>query len=437
MIEEVTARSKTILKWSFIYLGTAILLPWNAVLTTAFDMSSFGIGPSVSNEWNALSTNTYSGISLVTVVILFFIASMIPLKLRLYSSFCMLGATLAVMGIVCQIALRQMVTFIVGLICCGLIGLTGSTAQGSSFGLAGLIGDGTSSVALMIGMGFSGLICLVLQIFLKIANPYNSDMSLDEKSHTFAINFLIYASIGAAFVFGALFILPLVYAQPQTKAALAISMNDDGEDMLNNNNDEQLASQTEQATLEADLLSSSAPARSVFRVALDILPMAFSCFNCMFCTFLCFPLPAVLLKPNGTILSAEDVNVWMPIWIVGSYQVSDLLGRQIVDWGLKANQKWTLIASLGRYINLVLISFCYKATSGFFNDFIVKVLVVFILGLSNGWVSSLSFMHAPSRVKRDSEQGLGGFIMTFCLLGGIAVGSVVASKGVLPVLDSM
>jgi equilibrative nucleoside transporter 1/2/3 len=121
------------------------------------------------------------------------------------------------------------------------------------------------------------------------------------------------------------------------------------------------------------------------------------------------------------------------------FNVGDFLGRYVCAiprvriWSAKKLLMLSLARSL--FIPLFLMCNVQRPSSSppavpFINSDVLFMLVLLLFGLSNGYVSSMCMMSAPSlehnpRLKNRKENvDVAATVASFCLVGGLAVGSV-------------
>eukprot|EP00923_Selenidium_pygospionis_P032581 GHVN01057444.1.p1 GENE.GHVN01057444.1~~GHVN01057444.1.p1 ORF type:complete len:143 (+),score=6.09 GHVN01057444.1:3-431(+) len=117
---------------------------------------------------------------------------------------------------------------------------------------------------------------------------------------------------------------------------------------------------------------------------------------------------------------------WLRILTVGAFQIGDVLGRQVASVeSLWVKESWLLPVCLIRCLFLPFICSPGASVSIGFVAFLMQLLVPLLLGLTNGWFSTVGCVYAPRKVA-DSEKGLVGRILGFAIIGGIMGGSWIA-----------
>lgn len=125
----------------------------------------------------------------------------------------------------------------------------------------------------------------------------------------------------------------------------------------------------------------------------------------------------------------EDVHSlvlkdWYPILLVTAYNVFDLVGKCLTALYLLDNPKAAIGFSFGRLLFLPLFWGCLHGPK-FFRTEVPVTLLTCLLGLTNGYLTSVLFIMAP-KVVQLQHAGTAGVVMVLFLVVGLAIGSVVA-----------
>ncbi|XP_059656057.1 equilibrative nucleotide transporter 1-like [Cornus florida] len=125
----------------------------------------------------------------------------------------------------------------------------------------------------------------------------------------------------------------------------------------------------------------------------------------------------------------EDVHSqilkdWYPILLITGYNVFDLVGKSLTALYLHENAKVAIGASFARLLFLPLFFGCLHGREFFRTEIPVTVLTC-LLGLTNGYFTSVLMILAPKTVQMQRSETAGIVIVLF-LLVGLAVGSVVS-----------
>lgn len=115
---------------------------------------------------------------------------------------------------------------------------------------------------------------------------------------------------------------------------------------------------------------------------------------------------------------------WYAIVLITVYNVFDLVGKSLTAVYLLENSKVAIGASFGRLLFLPLFFGCLHGPE-FFRTEIPVTLLTCLLGLTNGYLTSVLFIMAPKTVPLQHAEPAGIVIVLF-LVVGLAIGSVVS-----------
>lgn len=198
------------IKLSFMYLGMCVLLPYNILLTTSYEMAIYGVTYEVFSKWESLSISIISCSSLLSCSVFSMIAHKIPLSVRMILSYTTLGTIVLIVALTVKFYQGTSVMLFTGIFCCVIIGISTSLAQGSIFGLSGKMKNPAFSISFLSGMGLSGLVCMIFQVLIKIFRPAAKDDSYFTRFNKFEDSFFVFSMIGTVIIFaslGAIFII--------------------------------------------------------------------------------------------------------------------------------------------------------------------------------------------------------------------------------------
>ncbi|CCW68332.1 unnamed protein product [Phytomonas sp. Hart1] len=147
-----------------------------------------------------------------------------------------------------------------------------------------------------------------------------------------------------------------------------------------------------------------------------IYTMQIACFLNFFVTLLIFP--GVFLKINFT-------DIWYTTLVIAIFNFTDFISRGVLIWKkLRISRKMVLILSIARIALIPLVILCgMHIIPGKMPGYILSG----ILGISNGYVGTLSMMYAPTspglRGNGDhamAAQACDGALMLGCSLGALS-----------------
>ncbi|XP_010905297.1 equilibrative nucleotide transporter 1 [Elaeis guineensis] len=121
---------------------------------------------------------------------------------------------------------------------------------------------------------------------------------------------------------------------------------------------------------------------------------------------------------------SEVLKDWYPIMLMAGYNVFDLVGKSLTAFYLLENENIALAACVARLLFYPLFLGCLKGPEFFRTEIPVTVLTC-LLGLTNGYLSSVLMILAPKTVPIQHSETAGIVIVLF-LVFGLAVGSIVS-----------
>ncbi|KAJ9708992.1 hypothetical protein PVL29_000807 [Vitis rotundifolia] len=125
----------------------------------------------------------------------------------------------------------------------------------------------------------------------------------------------------------------------------------------------------------------------------------------------------------------EDVHSkvlkdWYPILLIAAYNVFDLVGKSLTAVYLLENAKIAISTCIARLLFYPLFLVCLHGPK-FFRTEIPVTLLTCLLGLTNGYLTSVLMILAPKAVQLQHAETAGIVIVLF-LVVGLAIGSIVA-----------
>ncbi|TYJ05296.1 hypothetical protein E1A91_A12G154700v1 [Gossypium mustelinum] len=125
----------------------------------------------------------------------------------------------------------------------------------------------------------------------------------------------------------------------------------------------------------------------------------------------------------------EDVHSlvlkdWYPVLLITGYNVFDLVGKSLTAVYLLENAKVAISACVVRLLFFPLFIGCLHGPQLFRTEFPVSLLTC-LLGLTNGYLTSVLMIMAPKSVQIQHAE-TSGIVMLLFLVVGLASGSVIA-----------
>uniref|UniRef100_A0A803JMT2 Solute carrier family 29 member 3 n=1 Tax=Xenopus tropicalis TaxID=8364 RepID=A0A803JMT2_XENTR len=181
----------------------------------------------------------------------------------------------------------------------------------------------------------------------------------------------------------------------------------------------------------SSLNSNSPPIGPILR---KVSMLATCLFYTFFITIIIFPtISASIESVNSKSGSIWTTKYFTPITCFLIYNFSDFCGRQITAWIQSPGPKSKILPTLVflRTLFIPLFMFCnYQPRKHidkvFFQSDVYPVLFIALLGLSNGYLGTLSMIYGPKVVPKELAEGT-AIIMSFFLGLGLAVGSAFSS----------
>lgn len=121
---------------------------------------------------------------------------------------------------------------------------------------------------------------------------------------------------------------------------------------------------------------------------------------------------------------SELLGDWYPILLITSYNVFDLVGKSLTSLYLFENENAAIGACFARLLFYPLYLGCLHGPQFFRTEIPVTVLTC-LLGLTNGYLTSVLMILAPKTVQLQHAETAGILVVLF-LVVGLASGSVVS-----------
>eukprot|EP00461_Guttulinopsis_vulgaris_P004635 UN04637 len=162
------------------------------------------------------------------------------------------------------------------------------------------------------------------------------------------------------------------------------------------------------------------PAPTMISVMEKMWPILITVLMVFIMTFIVFP--GALLAGETTIPKIISSD-WLGVTLITIFNVFDLIGRSAPAYFIAFGPSTLIYAVMARFIMYPFFLLLGPADVWHNTWAVIGLLLVF--SLSNGYLSTLSFIHAGSYVN-DKERAISGGLMSAFLTGGIASGSLIA-----------
>lgn len=376
---------------SFIFLGCALLAPWNSILSSSDYFGSAVFSFSVAYQ----SANIFGLALIVKWGERFSFRSRVLPGLVIY--------------ILCMVGLLAFSSKGVRIALVGVLGLVDALVQGAIFSLAAMLG-GRYVGGVMVGQGVSGVVVSVLHIITK--STIDQDTAGIRKT---TVIFFVLACV--IVVFSMACYMLVVERSPVTKhfldragrirdARFERELNERepeayttlAPDHYHNMQHSYRGAGATAATTAAvgggedEFSGSKASAAAVFR---KTWPMCVAVFFVFAVTLACFPSLTVLLKSRSEHLNSTG---WYVVIMVTLFDVGDLVGRSLPSYSVFANllsDTAVYSASAVRVVFVPLFLFAIKNYEGLNND-AAQYVMMLVFSVSNGYGT---FRRVPARTR--------------------------------------
>ncbi|CAL5209872.1 unnamed protein product [Lathyrus oleraceus] len=383
-------------KWNLAYiiyltLGIGYLFPWNSFIT-AVDYFSY-LYPQASVDRIFAIVSTVVSLSGLFLIILNGHKShayvRINVGLALFVASLLVVPLIDVVYVKGRVGLSNGFYVTVGAV--GVSGVANALVQGSVIGSAGELPERYTQ-AVVVGNAVSGILVSFLRIFTKAV--YTQDASGLQKS----ANVYFFVSIAIMLICMVLYNvaqkLPIIKFYNELKIQATAAEEDNGP------------------------LTGSVWRLTVRDTVRTIKWYGFGIMLIYVVTLAIFP---------GYI--TEDVhsrvlNDWYPILLITCFNVFDFVGKSLTAVYLLENAKIAVGCCVARLLFFPLFFGCLRGPKFFRTEVPVTILTC-LLGLTNGYLTSVLMILAPKTVKLQHAE-TAGIVSVLFLVFGLAVGSIIA-----------
>ncbi|XP_057456921.1 equilibrative nucleotide transporter 1 [Lotus japonicus] len=383
-------------KWQLAYiiyftLGLGYLLPWNAFIT-AVDYFSY-LYPDASVDRIFAVVYMLVGLFGLFLIILYRHKSQAFVRINL--GLALFVVSLLVVPLIDAFYIKGRVGLYGGFyVTAGAVALAGvadALVQGSIVGAAGELPERYMQ-AVIAGTGCSGVLVSVLRIFTKAVYP--QDVSGLQKSAN------LYFAVSIVIMFVCMVLYNVAHKLPIMKYY------------------DELKIQVVNADEDIGPLTGSDWRSTVWDNVGRVKWYGFGIMLIYVVTLAIFP---------GYI--TEDVHSqllkdWYPILLITGYNVFDLVGKSLTAVYLLENAKIAIGSCIVRLLFFPLFFGCLHGPEFFRTEIPVTILTC-LLGLTNGYLTSVLMILAPKTVKLQQSETVGIVCVLFLVIG-LASGSVIA-----------
>eukprot|EP01018_Ginkgo_biloba_P017497 Gb_02631 [translate_table: standard] len=394
---------------TYFILGAGFLLPWNAYITAVDYFSYIYPGEQVDRVFSV----AYMLPCLLFIIILITWASRARARVRINLGLCVFLLTLVVVPImdVAYIKGRRglHLGYSITVAAVVLCGIADALVQGSLIGSAGELPEQYMQ-AVIAGTAASGVLVSGLRILTKAALP--------QDAHGLRISANLY------FIFSAVFMALCLICYNMANRLPVIQYYNDMKKMATESTyllgDEVVNSPTDTEDAVSSELYGATKQRegpNFWHVWKKTQWLGFGLLLIYTVTLSIFP---------GYI--TEDVHShllkdWYPILLITGYNIFDLVGKSLTAFYVLESSSIALGGCFARLLFYPLFLACLHGPK-FFRTEIPVVFLTCLLGLTNGYLTSVLMIIAPKTVPLQ-ESETAGIVMVLFLVVGLAIGSVV------------
>ncbi|XP_054987878.1 equilibrative nucleoside transporter 3 [Sorex araneus] len=409
----------------FFSLGIGGLLPWNFFVTAKeYWIFKFSNGSSPTPGKDAEGSDilnyfeSYLAIastvpSVLCLVANFLLVNRVPVHTRVLTSLTIMLAIFLVMTVLVKVDTSAWTRgfFAVTIVCMAVVSGSATVFNSSVFGMSASF-PMRDSQALISGGAMGGTISAVAALVDLAASSHVTDS---------ALAFFLTADVFLGLCIGLYLLLPRLeyarYYMRPLKPARTLPA------------EEQPPWDAPSSPLLAPT-ASDAPTPPLHPILKKTAGLGFCVVYLLFTTSLVFP----ALSTNIESLHRDSGSPWatkffVPLTTFLLYNVADLCGRQVTAWIQVPGPKSRLLPALVllRTCLVPLLVFCnYQPRrhlhTVLFRSDVYPVVFTSLLGLSNGYLSTLALIYGPKIVPRELAEAT-GVVMSFYLCLGLVLGS--------------
>lgn len=373
-------------------LGAGYLLPWNAFVTAVDYFSYFYPGESVDRVFAVV----YMVVGLVCLLLIIALAQKTNSFVRINLGLALFVAALVAVPVMDVFYVKGDVGVpggyyvSVGLV--GICGIADGLVQSGVIGAAGELPDRYMQ-AVVAGTAASGILVSLLRILTKAVYPQDAQGLRKSANLYFIVSIAV--MVLCTFFYNVAHKLPVIQYYNELKARAV---------------DEE---REEKGTLSTKLWI-----QTLWNVIGTIKWYGFSILAIYVVTLCIFP---------GYITEDVHSNIlkdWYPVLLITCYNVFDLVGKSLTAVYTIGDTKTAIVSSFARLLFLPLFYGCLHGPRVFRTEVPVMVLTC-LLGLTNGYLTSVLFILAPKTVLLQHAE-TAGLVLVLFLVVGLAAGSVLS-----------
>ncbi|KAL2643277.1 hypothetical protein R1flu_010864 [Riccia fluitans] len=397
---------------TYFAMGVCYLLPWNAFIT-AVDYFEYLYPNSYIDR---VFTVSYLFPCLVTLCVVLVYEDRTSSRLRINAGLAMLLFSTVVVPFIDLLVISgngggdNSFGHISTVLAVVIAGIGDALVQGSLIGVAGELPDRYMQ-AIVSGTGLCGVLISVLRIVTKAALP--------QGVHGLRTSANIYFIIGSGFIFLCIIGYNQVHKLAVVDQYRSVGTFHNETQDLETDNVTLLSNATDGGSEITASLSGSADkgSTSLMQVFVKLKWLASSFGLIYVVTLSIFP---------GFL--AEDVHSaflgdWYGILLIGTFNLFDLVGKSGTILYTPDTAHVTIVGSVARLLFFPLFAGCLHGPKAFRTEVPVFILTA-LLGITNGYFTSMGFIIAPKIVALDEIERTGTIMVIFLVIG-LTLGSFV------------
>ncbi|KAL7261089.1 hypothetical protein ACSBR1_006688 [Camellia fascicularis] len=372
-------------------LGTGYLLPWNAFITAVDYFSYLYPDASVDRVFSV----AYMVVGVISLLFIVFYAHKSDSYIRINVGLALFVVSLLVVPIMDVVYIKGRVGiydgFYVTTAAVALSGIADALVQGGIIGAAGQLPDRYMQ-AVVAGTAASGVLVSFLRIFTKAVYPQDTSGLRQSAILYFIVSIVV-------------MIICVVFYNVAHRLPVIKYYND-------------LKKQAKNEQEEKGVLTGALWRSALFDIVGRIKWYGFGILIIYVVTLSIFP---------GYItedVHSQTLKDWYPILLLTGYNVFDLVGKSLTALYLLGNANVAIGSSFARLLFLPLFWGCLHGPEIFRTEVPVTLLTC-LLGLTNGYLTSVLMILAPKTVQLLHAE-TAGIVMVLFLVVGLAIGSIVA-----------
>ncbi|XP_066098674.1 equilibrative nucleoside transporter 3 isoform X1 [Saccopteryx bilineata] len=409
----------------FFSLGIGGLLPWNFFVTakeywifklhncSSPDVEEDPENSDILNYFESYLSIASTVPSVLCLVANFLLVNRVPVHVRVLASLTVMLAIFVVMTVLVKVDTSSWTHsfFAVTIACMAILSGSSTVFNSSVFGMTSSF-PMRNSQALISGGAMGGTISAVASLV---------DLALSSDMTNSTLTFFLTADIFLGLCIGLYLLLPrLEYARFYTSPARTAHVF---------SGEEQPSQDSSNAPLVA-LRPSVSPTPPLRPILKKTASLGFCVICLLFVTSIIFPAVSTSIES----LDKDSGSLWttkffVPVTAFLLFNFADLCGRQITAWIQVPGPRSKVLPVLAllRTGLIPLFMFCnyqprvHLQTVVFQSD-IYPMLFSSLLGLSNGYLSTLALIYGPKIVSRELAEAT-GVVMTFYMYVGLVLGS--------------